>query len=82
MKTPKGVMTERQAERIIEMYENASRNGKEWAHNVFLRRGTNQYEKHLNRLNEAFFTKSIETVVEPLKPSTTQTRSRTRSQKK
>lgn len=67
MKPKNGEMSERQAGRIIEMYENASRNGEEWAHDVFLHRGTDKYEHHLNQLNEAFGVKSIQTVIKPLK---------------
>ena len=67
MKTQNGEMSERQAARIIEMYENASRNGEEWAHDVFLHRGTEKYEEHINKLNEAFGIRSIPTVVKPLK---------------
>jgi hypothetical protein len=67
MKLKNGEMSERQAARIIEMYENASRNGEQWAHDVFLHRGTDKYEDHLNKLNEAFGIKSIPTVVKPLK---------------
>jgi hypothetical protein len=61
-----GEMSIRQAERIIETYENASKNGKEWAHDVFLRRGTDKYQKTIDMLNEAFRIKSIEITVEPL----------------
>ena len=60
-------MSERQAERIIETYQNAVRNGDEWAHDVFLHRGTEKYEKSLYTLNEAFRIKYIDEVVEPLK---------------
>ena len=67
MKTQSGEMSERQAARIIEMFENASRNGEQWAHDVFLHRGTEKYEEHLSKLNEAFGIKSIQTVVKPLK---------------
>jgi hypothetical protein len=61
-----GEMTERQAERIIETYDNASRNGEEWAHNVYLHRGTEKYEKNLATLNEAFRLKNIDKLVQEL----------------
>jgi hypothetical protein len=67
MRTQNGEMSERQAARIIEMFENASRNGEEWAHDVFLHRGTEKYEESLIKLNEAFAIRSIQTVVKPLK---------------
>ncbi len=60
-------MSVKQAERIIETYENASRNGQEWAHRVFLRRGTEKYQRQLDLLNEAFRTKFIDKVIKPLK---------------
>lgn len=60
-------MSERQAERIIETYQNASRNGEEWAHDVFLHRGTEKYEKSLATLNDAFRIKEIDKVVVPQK---------------
>jgi len=59
-------MSERQAERILETYENASKNGKQWMHDVLLHRGTHKYEKSIDTLNEAFRVKSIATVIEPL----------------
>lgn len=49
-----GELTERQAVRVIEMYENGARNGEEWAHDVCLHRGTEKYERCLSTLNEAF----------------------------
>ena len=61
-----GEMTERQAERILETYENACKNGKQWTHDVLLHRGTDKYEKSIDTLNEAFRVKSIATVIEPL----------------
>jgi hypothetical protein len=63
-------MTEREAERILETYENACKNGKEWAHDVFLNRGTEKYERKIETLNAAFRLKSIDTIVEPLKNGT------------
>jgi hypothetical protein len=60
-------MSERQAERILEIFENACKNGKEWAHDVVLFRGTEKYQKSIDRLNEAFRLKSIGTIIEPLK---------------
>jgi hypothetical protein len=60
-------MSVRQAERIIEMFENGSKNGKEWAHDVCLHRGTDKYEKSIDTLNEAFRLKSIDTIIKPLK---------------
>ena len=62
-----GGMSERQAERILEIFENACKNGKEWAHDVVLFRGTEKYQKSIDRLNEAFRLKLISTIVEPLK---------------
>ena len=61
-----GEMTKRQAERIIEIFDNASKNGEEWAHDVFLRRGTEKYEKSLATLNEAFHVKEINKTVQEL----------------
>jgi hypothetical protein len=61
-----GEMTEKQAERIIEIYDNASRNGEEWAHNVFLHRGTEKYERSIATLNEAFRLKNIDKTVQQL----------------
>ncbi len=61
-----GEMSERQAERILETYENACKNGKEWTHDVLLHRGTDKYERSIDTLNEAFRVKSIETVIVPL----------------
>jgi hypothetical protein len=72
-------MSVRQAERIIEMFENGSKNGKEWAHAVCLHRGTDKYEKSIDTLNEAFRLKSIDTIIKPLKgqiPSTVRRRIR------
>jgi hypothetical protein len=66
-----GEMSVRQAERIIEIFENGSKNGKEWAHNVCLHRGTEKYEKSIDTLNEAFRLKSINIVIKPMKPSST-----------
>lgn len=60
-------MSDKQADRIIETYHNASRNGEEWAHDVFLHRGTEKYEKSLLILNEAFRTKYIDRIIQPLK---------------
>lgn len=62
-----GEMSDRQAERIIEIFENGSKNGKEWAHDVCLHRGTDKYEKSIDTLNEAFRLKSIDIIIEPLK---------------
>jgi hypothetical protein len=59
-------MSERQAERIIEQFENGSRNGAEWAHDVCLHRGTEKYEQSLSILNEAFKIKSINRQIVPL----------------
>jgi len=61
-----GEMSEKQAERIIEIFDNASRNGEEWAHNVFLHRGTEKYEKSIETLNEAFRLKNINKQVQQL----------------
>jgi hypothetical protein len=59
-------LSERQAERIIEQFENGSRNGEEWAHDVCLHRGTEKYEKSLLLLNEAFRIKSIDRCIQAL----------------
>lgn len=60
-------MSDKHAERIIETYHNAIKNGEEWAHDVFLHRGTDKYEKSLFTLNEAFRIKYIDRTIEPLK---------------
>ena len=73
-----GEMSEKQAERIIEIYDNASRNGEEWAHNVFLHRGTEKYEKSIETLNEAFRLKNINKQVQQL-PGVPATRMRKRT---
>lgn len=68
MKREKGAgMSDKQAERIIETYQNAVRNGEEWAHDILLHRGTDKYEKSLFVLNEAFWTKYIDRTIKPLK---------------
>ena len=59
-------MSERQAERLLETYENASKNGKQWTHDVLFHRGTDKYVKSIDTFNEAFRVKSIATVIEPL----------------
>lgn len=66
-----GEMSERQAERIIEEFENGSRNGEQWAHDVCLHRGTLKYEKSISILNEAFRIKSVERQIYPLPIDTT-----------
>jgi hypothetical protein len=80
MQSKTGELSERQAARIIEMYENAMRNGEEWAHDVFLHRGTEKYAQSISTLNEAFAIKSLQTVIQaldaPEKPSPRPTRSR------
>jgi len=73
-----GEMSEKQAERIIEIFDNASRNGEEWAHNVFLHRGTEKYEKSIETLNEAFRLKNINKQVQQL-PGEPETRLRRRT---
>jgi hypothetical protein len=60
-------MSQRQADRIIETYENASKNGTEWMHDVLLLRGTDKYQEKINTLNEAFRVKSIDIIIQPLK---------------
>jgi hypothetical protein len=70
MKIEKGEMSEKQAARIIEMYDNAMRNGETWAHDVLLHRGTEKYERSLTTLNEAFDVKAIPTVVKALASET------------
>lgn len=62
----KDELSVRQAERIIEQFENGSRNGEEWAHDVCLHRGTEKYEKSLLILNEAFKVKAIDRQIRPL----------------
>jgi hypothetical protein len=59
-------MSQKKAERIIEQFENGSRNGEEWAHDVCLRRGTPKYEDCLAILNEAFRIKSVQREVFPI----------------
>jgi hypothetical protein len=59
-------MSERQAERVIEQFENGSRNGEQWAHDVCLHRGTEKYQKSLLILNEAFKIKSMDRQIQPL----------------
>ncbi len=66
MKTKNGEMSERQAARMIEMYENAMRNGEQWAHDVLLHRGTPKYEQSIVTLNEAFGIKHVKIVIKPL----------------
>jgi hypothetical protein len=63
-----GGMSERQAERILETFENGSKNGEQWAHDVVLHRGTDKYAHSIETLNEAFRLKSIDKVIKPLKP--------------
>jgi hypothetical protein len=62
----KDELSEKQAERIIEQFENGSRNGEAWAHDVCLHRGTEKYGKSLLLLNEAFRIKSINREIHPL----------------
>ena len=59
-------MSEKQAIRIIEIFENGSRNGEEWAHDVCLHRGTEKYEKSLDALNEAFKVAHIDRTIAAL----------------
>jgi hypothetical protein len=66
MKTKNGEMSERQAARMIEMYENAMRNGEQWAHDVLLHRGTAKYEESIMTLNEAFDITRKQIVIKPL----------------
>ena len=61
-------MSERQAERLLEMYDNACKNGEQWMHDVLLNRGTEKYQASIDRLNEAFRIKSVQTRVAPLDP--------------
>ncbi len=61
-------MSSRQAARFIEMYENAIRNGEQWAHDVFLHRGTEKYQRTLETLNKAFEIQAIQMVIKPLPP--------------
>jgi hypothetical protein len=63
-----GEMSSRQAARFIEMYENAIRNGEQWAHDVFLHRGTEKYQRTLETLNKAFEIQAIQMVIKPLPP--------------
>ena len=65
MKQDEG-MSEKQAARIIEQFENGTRNGEQWAHDVCLHRGTEKYERSLALLNEAFRIKCIDRQIEPL----------------
>lgn len=66
MKTKNGEMSERQAARMIEMYENAMRNGEQWAHDVLLHRGTPKYAESILTLNEAFYITRKQIVIRPL----------------
>ena len=59
-------MSVRQAERILEIFENGSKNGEQWAHDVVLHRGTGKYQQSIDTLNEAFRLKSIPRIVKPL----------------
>jgi tRNA1(Val) A37 N6-methylase TrmN6 len=59
-------MSVRQAERILEIFENGSKNGEQWAHDVVLHRGTDKYQPSIDTLNEAFRIKSIRRIVKPL----------------
>lgn len=59
-------MSEKRAERVIEQFENGSRNSEEWAHNVCLHRGTDRYEQSLLILNEAFKIKNSDRQIQPL----------------
>lgn len=71
MKTRKGSvdgMSERQALRIIEIYENGSRNGEEWAHDVCLHRGTDKYHESIETLNQALRIAHQDRVILPLPP--------------
>jgi hypothetical protein len=68
MKTKNGEMSERQAARMIEMYDNAMRNGEQWAHDVLLHRGTAKYEESIMTLNEAFYITRKQIVIKPLEP--------------
>jgi hypothetical protein len=61
-----GEMSERQAERILETFQNGSRNGEQWAHDVVLQRGKESYQKNIDTLNEAFRLKSINIVIKSL----------------
>ena len=63
-----GEMSVRQAERVLEIFENGSKNGEQWAHDVVLHRGTEKYQQSIDTLNEAFRLKSIRRVIVPLKP--------------
>lgn len=63
-------MSEKQAARMIEMYENAMRNGEQWTHDVLLHRGTPKYEESIMTLNEAFEITRKQIVIKPLKVAT------------
>ncbi len=63
-----GEMSVRQAERILETFENGLRNGRQWAHDVVLQRGKANYQRNIDSLNEALRLKSIDAVVKPLAP--------------
>lgn len=65
-----GEMSIRRAERILETFENGSKNGEQWAHDVVLHRGTEKYQQSIDTLNEAFRRKSIHRIVVPLKIQT------------
>jgi hypothetical protein len=61
-----GELSLKQAARIIEEFENGSRNGEEWAHDVCLHRGTEKYTQSLLILNQAFKVKSIDRLIRAL----------------
>jgi hypothetical protein len=63
LKKIRGEMSMKQAERIIEEFENGSRNGEQWAHDVCLHRGTLKYEQCIVTLKEAFQILSIPRVI-------------------
>lgn len=65
-KNKDGEMSIRKAERILETFENGSKNGEQWAHDVVLHRGTEKYQASIDLLNDAFRVKSIPRVIVPL----------------
>ena len=60
-------MSEKQAARLIEMYENAIKNGEQWTHDVLFHRGNPKYEKTLESFNRAFQIHSRKIVIHPLR---------------
>ena len=63
-------MSEKRAARLIEMYENAIKNGEEWTHDVLFHRGNAKYKETLASFNLAFEIHSKNIVIQPLRSKT------------